>query len=216
MAKALSEGSNWWDASNSMAITFCYNDATWTRGLRRQNQVVKEHYRNSSRKKTSFDKVSNQKRCSVSHSNDKENESFKFVSETSLLRMWQFFSWNLHTMTQDEPNGRGAHVRHGSIVFLPLDRCKGARGSQPRHPLFWPRSSRRCLVSSRGCWSLPTNIADVFIFKRTSCLVGQPPKNASKPRIKYQKKLWNHYLHPSLQKAFVNPFDWSHVVSYQI
>lgn len=33
MAKALSKGSTWWDASNSMAITFCYNDATWTQGL---------------------------------------------------------------------------------------------------------------------------------------------------------------------------------------
>ena len=64
-------------------------------------------------KKTSFDKVSNQKRSSVSHSNDKENESFKFASETSLLRMWQFFSWNLHTMTQDEPPEEPLQHHHG-------------------------------------------------------------------------------------------------------
>lgn len=67
--------------------------------------------------------------------------------------------------------------------LLIVARALGVR--RPRHPLFWPRSSRKCLVSSRGCWFLPTNIA---------CLVGQPPKNASKPRIKYQKKLWNHYI----------------------
>ena len=49
----------------------------------------------------------------MSHSNDKENESFKFASETSLLRMWQFFSWNLHTMTQDEPPEEPLQHHHG-------------------------------------------------------------------------------------------------------
>lgn len=52
-----------------------------------------------------------------------------------------------------------AESRHPKVKLPPFD----VSGSQPNwHPLFWPRSSRKCLVSSRGCWSLPTNIAACF------------------------------------------------------
>ena len=59
-------------------------------------------------------------------------------------------------------NGRD-HMCGTALSFsflLIVARALGVR--QPRHPLFWPRSSRKCLVSSRGCWSLPTNIAACF------------------------------------------------------
>ena len=42
------------------------------------------------------------------------------------------------------------HVRHGSIVFLPLDRCKGARGSPTKASAFLASQFKKMLGEFKG------------------------------------------------------------------